>query len=76
VLAFDRQTIGFKQIERESFWKFLQRHFSRKCAANPMHFKTLARLFVPNTFLVPLVLRIWRDATWTILRAFVGSVHL
>ena len=75
IIDLNHESTGFHTIEDKSFVPFLRKFFSLKSPANPIYFTTFACMVLPATSVLPIVLRIWRDATRTVLRAFVGSIR-
>ena len=75
LIDLNRESTGFHEIENRSFLPFLRKFFSLKSPANPIYFTTFACMVLPATSVVPVVLRIWRDAMRTMVRAFLTSVR-
>ena len=75
LIDLNRESTGYHKIENHAFVPFLRKYFSLKSPANPIYFSSFACLVCPPSSWIPVVLRIWRDATKTIVRAFLGSVR-
>jgi GT2 family glycosyltransferase len=61
-LWWNKETTGFRHVEREAFFSFLKKYFSKKSAANPIYWSNFILLTCPVT-LIPLhMLRIWKTA--------------
>ena len=75
LIDLNYDTTGFHKIEDKAFLPFLRKFFSLKSPANPVYFSSFACLVCPPTSWIPVVLRIWRDATKTVYQALVRSVR-
>ena len=75
VIDLNRETTGFHQVSELHFGTFLKKYFSLKSPANPIYFTTFAWMVCPRAYVVPIVLRIWRDAVRAIGRALKGAMR-
>ena len=73
LIDLNAETTGFHVIQEKRFNVFLRKFFSLKSPSNPIFFTTFACMVCPRERVVPIVLRIWRDALRAIAQAFRSS---
>lgn len=66
----NHETTGYHKIEERDFLKFLKKYFSKRSANNPVYWSTFILLVAERKTLVTGLLRFWREALRTVLRAY------
>lgn len=67
VIRVDDQTTGYHSFEEMRFFQFLKRFFSKKSAANPIYWTTFVILVSPKCWILPNIMRVWKNAAKTVL---------
>ncbi len=62
VLSADTNTTGIRKIDQLSGWNYFRTLFSPKTTANPLYKSSFVLLAVPVRWMLPNLIRIWRDA--------------
>ena len=66
-------TTGYREINEESFARFLRKYISKKSAVNPAYWSSFILLVSEPMWVVPNLARVWIRAGKTVIRAYLAS---
>lgn len=73
VLEPNHETSGYRTFDESSFLVFLKKYFSKRSASNPLYWSTFALLACRPRWIVPNLVRLWRNELRNIMQALSAS---